>query len=499
MESQDSEPLFGDDVYSLLRDDSLLHRTGSNNFASLIESADTAVPGSSLRQELEQPQNFHQNENASGEITDKKDELVQENIEENSQQELQQCLPRTDIKQEPKYQVQSVEGHSMQQEQQQLQEMKSEHKYQVQNTGGQNQPEQCIVYHLSGYTNNTSSIVYMSDEPSSSVASVQDQPLVIAWDGVDDDESVTEVQNTTGNLVSNPSNSFMNLLDEASSLLPDTTSRVVPSLQPWPGKYLFSISLPVDNRDRNKWCYSQELKKLYVCPSVAVPLNITLSKWIDASITITPVFHQSQYRMDPVSRCYNCKNFNNCDPQLVDHIVQVDGEGCSYEVVQERPIVIVPVQPPPPGERSSILLLKLTCLTSCVGGPNRRPFCLVLTLRCNVTGMEIGRQILDVKCCKCPSRDMTNDAKGVGANANKTKLDERQVTKIRKLSSQIHVGQKRKKPKVKSEPGTETRYVNIAVPVEFELQVKSYVNGLIAEQILRRNQPSLLLYPEDDN
>ncbi|XP_068232996.1 cellular tumor antigen p53-like [Palaemon carinicauda] len=479
MENQDSEPLFGDDVYSLLRDDSLLHRTGSNNFASLIESIETGGAGNSLHQ-VQRQQNGHQNQHI---------QPVQKNVvvfqQEEQPMENPQYLQQEqqDIKQETKYQALNMDGPTLQQQQQpQPQEIKS---------------EQCIVYHIQDYS--AGKIVLISNDSSPSVSNEQQvqpqeqQPLSVAWDGVDDEDSVSEVQTTSENFVSNPSNSFKELLDEA-SFLPDTTARGVPSLQPWPGKYLFGISLPVDNKDRNKWCYSQELKKLYVCPGVAVPLNITMSRWIDASITITPVFHQSQYRMDPVVRCYNCKNANNCDPQLVDYIVQVDGEGCSYEVMQERPIVRVPVQPPSPGERSSILLLKLMCLTSCVGGPNRRPYCLVLTLRCNLTGMEIGRQILDVKCCKCPSRDMGNDA-----TSNKTKLDEGQVTKIRKLSSQINVGQKRKKPKVKNEPGIETRYVNIAVPVEFELQVKSYVNGLIAEQILRRNQPNLLLYPEEDN
>ena len=55
------------------------------------------------------------------------------------------------------------------------------------------------------------------------------------------------------------------------------------------------------------------------------------------------------------------------------------------------------------------------------------------------------------------------------------------------------------KPLVKIEPGTDTRYVNIAVPVKFELLVKSYVNGLIREQILRRHQPNLLLYPDEED
>lgn len=63
-----------------------------------------------------------------------------------------------------------------------------------------------------------------------------------------------------------------------------------------------------------------------------------------------------------------------------DHLVMVEGPECDYKVVNERYVVSVPLHPPPPGDSASTLLLRLICLTSCIGGPNRRPFCLVFTL-----------------------------------------------------------------------------------------------------------------------
>ena len=36
------------------------------------------------------------------------------------------------------------------------------------------------------------------------------------------------------------------------------------------------------------------------------------------------------------------------------------------------------------------------------------------------------------------------------------------------------------------------------VPVEYVSKVKAFINGLIAEEYIRRNQPSLLLYSEDE-
>ena len=38
--------------------------------------------------------------------------------------------------------------------------------------------------------------------------------------------------------------------------------------------------------------------------------------------------------------------------------------------------------------------------------------------------------------------------------------------------------------------------VNIAVPVEFEDQVKHFINGLLAANFMQRNLPELVLFPE---
>ena len=81
---------------------------------------------------------------------------------------------------------------------------------------------------------------------------------------------------------------------------------------------------------------------------------------------------------------------------------------CTYEFNLNRYQVKVPFTVPQMGEYASKIIVKVMCLQTCMGGPNQRPFVLVFTLK-NKNGEEIGRQILDVKCCKCPSRDMKND------------------------------------------------------------------------------------------
>lgn len=60
MQEQDSEPLFGQDVYNLLRDDSLLTRTGSNNFATLLEPQQDAPVAREQQQQIQQQQQQQQ-------------------------------------------------------------------------------------------------------------------------------------------------------------------------------------------------------------------------------------------------------------------------------------------------------------------------------------------------------------------------------------------------------------------------------------------------------
>ncbi|XP_037794852.1 cellular tumor antigen p53-like isoform X3 [Penaeus monodon] len=449
MQRSDSELLFGEDEYHLLRDDSFLQRIGSTNFHTLLETADiVAVP--ELKEEEEEQQQTQQ----------------QQTQQQHNQQQQQQTVP-----QQVAYPIQNIDN-------------------------------QLILAnpHIHGDIYQT---VQVQQQPRQQQRQLQQlQPgQQIPWDSLQtlDTENVEVLPSS--NVSVGGVSAAIALIEGSTSCLADSTlAHSVPSLQPWAGRHKFGISLPTGNKDRNKWCYSQDLGKLYLCPNVAVPVNVTLDDWVNANITMTPVFKQSCHRTDPVNRCYNCKSIQNCDPNLAEHLVQVEGEGCDYSFINDRYMVTVPLRPPPPGEVSSTLLIKIMCLTSCVGGPNRRPFCIVLTLRNSVTGEEIGRQILDIKCCKCPSRDLTNDEKSRTPTAPAApSAEEEKRTKVRKLATEIAVGQKRKRPKIKLEPGTDSRMVNIAVPIEYEAEVKSYINKLIAADLIKKWQPDALMYPEEES
>lgn len=75
--------------------------------------------------------------------------------------------------------------------------------------------------------------------------------------------------------------------------------------------------------------------------------------------------------------------FAEPNSKTVDHMIQVEPmENLSPEYIlhNERHMVHFPLPPPPPGDESSQILAKLTCLTSDPGGPNRRPFSMVFAL-----------------------------------------------------------------------------------------------------------------------
>ncbi|KAG7159809.1 cellular tumor antigen p53-like 2 [Homarus americanus] len=324
MQRHDSEPLFGDDVYQLLRDDSLLLRTGSNNFAALIEPA-------------EPPVSREQEQNDTG------------HFQQIPQQQQQQHMPLTQSTTSDQVLVVNNTENMFYQVSTSQQQQQSQGQ---QTSSGQREEQQQL------------------------------EQIDIPWSTVDDNDAIT-LPTSHGQI----SQQEQFLLPMNNIYLPDTSTppQRVPSLKPWPGRYEFAISIPTDNKDRNKWCFSELQKKLYMCPTVAVPVNVMLKEWVEASVIITPVFNDSRFRMEPVMRCYNCKSTQASEPELAEHIVQVEGEGCEYGIALERAI------PPPPGETASTMLIKLMCLTSCVGGPNRRLFGLILTLKSNNTGEEIGK------------------------------------------------------------------------------------------------------------
>ena len=57
------------------------------------------------------------------------------------------------------------------------------------------------------------------------------------------------------------------------------------------------------------------------------------------------------------------------NPDSINHIIQVESYDSCYEVLPDgRYVTDVPLMHPPPVESHSMLLVKVTCLTSCTQG-----------------------------------------------------------------------------------------------------------------------------------
>lgn len=76
--------------------------------------------------------------------------------------------------------------------------------------------------------------------------------------------------------------------------------------------------------------------------------------------------------------------------------------------VSKRLSVIVPLEKPQGGTTYTSYLYKFMCLSSDVGGINRKPIKLIFTLEQGI-GNVVGRVIIDLKLCTCPKRDRQQD------------------------------------------------------------------------------------------
>ena len=196
-------------------------------------------------------------------------------------------------------------------------------------------------------------------------------------------------------------------------------------------------------------------------------------------IRVTAYFRKPEHQSDTVQRCPNHRekeqlqiqknkgkkqNFSMessfCTKNLHNHVIRIDDKNAVYrsDIVPNiislsttpipRESVSIDYTNPAVGQSKTTILLRYMCLSSCVGGINRRPFNTVFTLETSC-GQILGRSVAETRVCSCPGRDrdceerrrnQTENAKrnlyygNTGNNFNLDKISNNQFLKRKKVS-----------------------------------------------------------------
>eukprot|EP00049_Salpingoeca_infusionum_P010677 m.184557 g.184557 ORF g.184557 m.184557 type:complete len:547 (-) comp14716_c1_seq2:28-1668(-) len=244
-----------------------------------------------------------------------------------------------------------------------------------------------------------------------------------------------------------------------------TDLEIVPSS--FPGPFNFSIALMDEKSEDGKtpratsWTYSTMAKRLFVQIKHKIPFCFNVEGDIppNAVVRVRARYTQPEARGIAVLRCPNHKQEDiaagNIDPPPT-HVVKTDAAGATYVVEQgDMHSILVPYAAchGPNGIHS--VNLELLCFSSCVGGLNRRPFEIILSLE--LSNRILGCDSVEVRVCACPGRDRQAAERRLNGVSGKRR------------------GRKRKKPKEEI----------AAMPVEDDAIHTLEVTGRVHYEILR--------------
>ncbi|CAM9157329.1 unnamed protein product, partial [Lampetra fluviatilis] len=127
-----------------------------------------------------------------------------------------------------------------------------------------------------------------------------------------------------------------------------------------------------------------------------------------------PVYKKAEHVTEVVKRCPNHelgREFNEGQSAPTSHLIRVEGNVQAHYSEQEgsgRQSVSVPYEAPQVGTEYTTVLYNFMCNSSCVGGMNRRPILIIITLETH-TGHVLGRRSFEARICACPGRDRKAD------------------------------------------------------------------------------------------
>uniref|UniRef100_A0AAY4CW44 Cellular tumor antigen p53 n=1 Tax=Denticeps clupeoides TaxID=299321 RepID=A0AAY4CW44_9TELE len=191
----------------------------------------------------------------------------------------------------------------------------------------------------------------------------------------------------------------------------------IPSNADYPGPHNFEVTFQQSSTAKSAtWTYSPILKKLYCQIAKTCPIQIKLSSPPPhgSGIRAMPIYKKAEHVTEVVKRCPNHelgRDFNDGQAAPASHLIRVEGNNMSQYVddpVTGRQSVMVPYESPQVGTEFTTILYNFMCNSSCVGGMNRRPILIIITLETR-DGQVLGRRSFEGRICACPGRDRKAD------------------------------------------------------------------------------------------
>uniref|UniRef100_A0A8C7H1M2 Cellular tumor antigen p53 n=1 Tax=Oncorhynchus kisutch TaxID=8019 RepID=A0A8C7H1M2_ONCKI len=191
----------------------------------------------------------------------------------------------------------------------------------------------------------------------------------------------------------------------------------IPSNTDYPGPHCFEVTFQQSSTAKSAtWTYSPLLKKLYCQIAKTCPIQIKLSSAPPHASVIRamPVYKKAEHVTEVVKRCPNHelgRDFNDSQAAPASHLIRVEGNNLSQYVddpVTCRQSVMLPYENPQVGTEFTTILYNFMCNSSCVGGMNRRPILIIITLETR-DGQVLGRRSFEGRICACPGRDRKAD------------------------------------------------------------------------------------------
>ncbi|XP_041647705.1 tumor protein 63 isoform X3 [Cheilinus undulatus] len=194
-------------------------------------------------------------------------------------------------------------------------------------------------------------------------------------------------------------------------------SPAIPSNTDYAGPHSFDVSFQQSSTAKSAtWTYSTDLKKLYcqIAKTCPIQIKVLTTPPQGAVIRAMPVYKKAEHVTEVVKRCPNhelSREFNDGQIAPPSHLIRVEGNNHAQYVedsITGRQSVLVPYEPPQVGTEFTTILYNFMCNSSCVGGMNRRPILIIVTLETR-DGQVLGRRCFEARICACPGRDRKAD------------------------------------------------------------------------------------------